>query len=380
MANKKAAEILDRYNAGTATPEEVALVESWYLRYKTPPSDLNAQDLISEEELGLQRLKEATAGRRHLRRWKPMVAAAILLIGLSWLGIHQYYNVPANSMGAVIGEEESAILTLADGKRVVLSVDNVGEVLGDETIQIRQSAEGELTYTITDRAVADQQLQYNTIETPRGSQYRIVLPDGSVVQLSAQSRLRYPVHFAQDRREVELVGQAHFDIATVGSEKHKIPFRVTAGKQSIEVLGTQFNVCAYEGEPFIETALLEGKVRVAVQGSTNQVVLKPGQLVRQDIKTAKLAVAEVDVSDLEAWKEGYFIFNNENIVDIMRKLSRWYGFEVEFVGEMQDVFFQGNYLRSRDVRYLLKTLELSNNVAFEIIEKKGERRVVVKRK
>ncbi|MDR2282512.1 MAG: FecR domain-containing protein [Sphingobacterium sp.] len=378
MANRKAAEILDRYNAGTATPEEVALVESWYLRYKTPPSDLNVRDLISEEELGLQRLKEVTVARRRFGRWKTMAAAAILLIGLSWLGIHRYHSVPTNSMGAVIGEKESAILTLADGKRVVLSIDNVGEVLGDEAIQIRQSAEGELTYTITGKVLTGQQLQYNTIETPKSSQYRIVLPDGSVVQLSAQSRLRYPVHFRQDRREVELVGQAYFDIATIGPEKHRTPFHVIAGKQSIEVLGTQFDVCAYEGEQFIETALLEGKVKV--RGGENQVVLKPGQLVRQDVKTAKLTVEDVDVSDLQAWKEGYFIFNNDNITDIMRKLSRWYGFEVEFVGNMQDVFFQGNYLRSRDVKYLLKTLELSNNVAFEIIENKGERRVVVKRK
>ncbi len=380
MVNKKAAEILDRYNAGTATPEEVALVESWYLRYKTSPSDLNAQDLISEEELGLQRLKEVTVARRRFGRWKTMAAAAILLIGLSWLGIHRYHSVPTNSMGAVTGEEESVILTLADGKRVVLSINNVGEVLGDETIQIRQSAEGELVYTVTDKAEKNQQLQYNIIETPKGRQYKIILPDGSVVYLSAQSRLRYPVHFARDRREVELSGQAHFDIATIESENHRVPFRVTAGKQLIEVLGTAFNVCAYDGEQFIETALLEGKVRVAVKGGADQVVLQPGQLVRQDINTAKLAVEEVDVSDLQAWKEGYFIFNNENITDIMRKLSRWYGFKVTFEGNMNDVFFQGNYLRSRDVKHLLKTLELSNNVAFEIIETKSERRVVVKRK
>ncbi|QBQ40654.1 FecR family protein [Sphingobacterium psychroaquaticum] len=376
---KNAKEILDRYNAGTATAEEIAIVESWYLKYKTPPSDLLVSDLLEEEEMGLQRLRAATAKKRHIRLWKPIAAAAILLLGVGWWALHKFDREPAAATEMLAGGE-SAILTLADGKKIALSTENIGKLLQDESVQIQQSAEGELVYTLSEKEQAHSPSSFNTIETPKGVQYKIVLPDRSVVYLSALSRLRYPVGFSKEERKVELTGQAHFEVSTIGAEGHKTPFVVQAGQQVIEVLGTQFNVCAYAGDGFIETALLEGKVKVSVKGSRKEVFLKPGQLARQDIGTQKLTVEEVDVNDLQAWKEGYFIFNNENIKDIMRKLSRWYGFEVEFVGPMNDISFQGNYQRTRDVRYLLKTLELSNNVHFEFIESKNERRVVVTRK
>lgn len=376
---KNAKEILERYNSGTATAEEIAIVESWYIKYKTPPSDLLVSDLLEEEEMGLQRLRDATAEKRRIRLWKPIAAAAILLLGASWWAFHKFDKRPSAATEMLVGNE-SAILTLANGKKVALSSDNIGKVLGDEFVQIQQSAEGTLVYTVSEKNNTNILSGYNTIETPKGVQYKIVLPDKSVVYLSAGSRLHYPLQFSKDERKVELSGQAHFDVESIGSDAHKTPFIVQAGQQIIEVLGTQFNVCAYEEDRFIETALLEGKVKVFAKGSRNQVILKPGQLARQDIGTEKISVEEVDINDLQAWKEGYFIFNNENIKDIMRKLSRWYGFETEFVGNMNDISFQGNYQRNRDVRYLLKTLELSNNVQFEIIDSKNERRVVVKRK
>src|SRR5690606_5645939 len=147
-----------------------------------------------------------------------------------------------------------------------------------------------------------------------------------------------------------------------------------------EVLGTQFSVNAYEDDEFIETALLEGSVKVRIAETDKEVLLKPGQKAINGGQGVPLAVEEFDVTDLKAWKEGYFIFNNENIKDIMKKLARWYGFEVEYVGDMRDVAFQGNYLRTRDVKHLLKTMEMANSLQFKIIDKNGERRIIVQRK
>ncbi|TYR37537.1 DUF4974 domain-containing protein [Sphingobacterium phlebotomi] len=391
---KRAEELIEKYNLGTATPEEKAIVESWYLKYKTPPSDLKPADLVEEHRLGLEKLQHSLREKKIIKFKLPISVAACLLlfIGIGWFFMNSKSKWEQEQFMSnnLLPETNSVILTLANGKKVTIAEGNTGEIVADDNFSISQTADGQLVYTITDNGKGERptEVAYNTIETPKGNQYKIVLPDGSHVFLSAASKLRYPVRFSEKERRVELVGQAHFEIVPAYSSSKrphlsrstKIPFIVKAGNQEVEVLGTQFNVNAYEDDETMETALIEGSVKVSITGTDAEVLLKPGQKAINGLHTAQLKVEEFDVADLKAWKEGYFIFNNENIKDIMKKLARWYGFEVEYMGNMTDVAFQGNYLRTRDVKHLLKTLEMANSLQFEIIDKNGERRIIVHRK
>lgn len=391
---KRAEELLEKYNLGTATPEEKAIVESWYLKYKTSPSDLKPTDLLEEHRLGLEKLRRSLRENKTKRLWLSISIAAcfLLFMGLGWFVLNSEEKATRKEIlvSNLLPETNSAILTLADGKKIVLSEDNIGEIVDNGNVSISQTADGQLIYTVIDdgKGKVSANDTYNTIETPRGNQYKVVLPDGSLVFLSSASKLRYPVRFSEKDRRVELIGQAHFEIVpayssskgTHLSKRHKLPFIVKSGNQEVEVLGTQFSVNAYQDNEFIETALIEGEVKVRIVGTGAEMLLKPGQKAINGVHTAKLKIEEFDVTDLQAWKEGYFIFNNENIKDIMKKLARWYGFEVEYVGDMRDVAFQGNYLRTRDVKHLLKTMEMANSLQFKIIDKNGERRIIVQRK
>lgn len=388
---KQAEKILEKYNSGTATPEEKAIVESWYLKYKTLPSDLKSSDLLEEHRLGLEKLQNSLHEKKTTKLWWPISIAAGLLL---FLGIGWFFLNSGNSseekqfVSHLLPETNSVILTLANGKKVTISEGDVGEIVAEEYFNISQTADGQLVYTLVDNGKEDAENAYNTIETPRGHQYTVVLPDGSRVFLSSASKLRYPVRFSEKERRVELIGQAHFEIvpaysatkASGSSRANRIPFMVKAGNQEVEVLGTQFSVNAYEDDDIIETALIEGAVKVRIVETGAEVLLKPGQKSINSVHTTKLKIEEFDITDIAAWKEGYFIFNNENIRDIMRKLSRWYGFEVEYVGDMHGIAFQGNYLRTRDVKHLLKTMEMANSLQFEMIDKNNERRIIVKRK
>lgn len=391
---KRAEELLKKYNSGTATPEETAIVESWYLKYKTPPSDLTPADLLEEHKLGLEKLQQSLQEKKATRLWIPISIAASLLLfmGLGWFMMNSddKINEEQQLISNLLPETNSAILTLANGKKISITEGNIGEIITEDNVRISQTEDGQLVYTIieNDKTLKDAVYAYNTIETPKGNEYKVILPDGSNVFLSAASQLRYPIRFSEKERKVELIGQAHFEIVpayslskgTSPSKRARVPFIVKAGNQEVEVLGTQFNVNAYENEESIETALIEGAVKVSIKGTDAEVLLKPGQKAINRLHEKGLKVEAVDIADLIAWKEGYFIFNNENIKDIMQKLARWYGFEVEYLGDMSDIAFQGNYLRTRDVKHLLKTMEMANSLQFEILDKNNERRVVVKRK
>lgn len=390
---KRAEELIERYNSGTATPEEKAVVESWYLKYKTSPSDLKPTDLLEEHKLGLEKLQYSLREHKTKRLWLPIsIAASLLLVmGLGWFFMNSENKLQEEQLVSnLLPETNAVILTLANGKKLTISEDNIGEIVTEDHFSISQTADGQLIYTAIDdgkEKVSASDI-YNTIETPKGNQYKVVLPDGSHVFLSSASKLRYPVRFSEKERRVELIGQAHFEIVPAystsktssSSRSNRIPFIVKAGNQEVEVLGTQFNVSAYEDDETMETALIEGAVKVSIVGTDAEVFLKPGQKSINAAHGTKLRVEEFDITDLRAWKEGYFIFNNENIKDIMKKLARWYGFEVEYVGDMTDIAFQGNYLRTRDVKHLLKTMEMANSLQFDILDTNNERRIIVKRK
>ena len=259
----------------------------------------------------------------------------------------------------------NAILTLADGHTITLdSAANGGLAQQGNTKVIKLN--GQIAYTKTGNAKADDAILFNTISTARGNQYQLVLSDGTKVWLNAASSLRFPTSFKGKERRVEVTGEAYFEIA----KNPSMPFKVQAGSGEIDVLGTHFNVNAYADEPSVKTTLLEGAV--AVKKATALQMLTPGQQAQFSPQGAITLSGNVDVARETAWKDGFFWFDNTDIHSLMRQVSRWYDVEVEFKGNISDDGFTGKIPRSVPLSKLLNVLE-----QYELHFKIEERKIIV---
>lgn len=299
-------------------------------------------------------LQEEEANPAPVKRlWLRWVAAAAVLILLTVGGWYWFTGQSGKPDGttppviAVIGPgKQGALLTLADGSRVLLDTIQNGVV----------ALQGGVTARVVDGSLQydghAQETVYNTMSTPKGRQFQLVLPDGSRVWLNAASMIRYPTAFAANDRRVEITGEAYFEVV-----KDKKPFIVRAdNRATVTVLGTHFNVNSYDNEPALNTTLLEGSVRVE-QGS-EQVVIAPGE---QANVTDKLTVRKaIDIDQVMAWKNGVFNFENMKLEVVMRQLERWYDIDVVYEGAVPDIVFEGKISRGMSLQDLLETLNLSN--------------------
>ncbi|RYY28573.1 MAG: FecR family protein [Sphingobacteriaceae bacterium] len=258
----------------------------------------------------------------------------------------------------VLPGADRAVLTLGNGKQVILNDTKTNAITIQPDVVVHQNKTG-LVYAVNKTSLQQPAaLSYNTITVPKGGQYQLSLTDGTQVFLNAGSALTYPAKFSGNTREVTLKGEAYFEVA----KNPAMPFKVNVvEKQQIEVLGTHFNVKAYADEAAVNTTLLEGSVKIL--SAQNQVVLKPGQMaVNHPAKNITVKTADLD--EVMAWKNGVFIFNNENIVGIMQKVARWYNVDVVFKGDMANVNFTGNYSRQKSLNNLLKSIALINKIHF----------------
>ncbi|XHR97523.1 FecR family protein [Mucilaginibacter sp. UC70_90] len=227
---------------------------------------------------------------------------------------------------------------------------------------INKTADGRIVYNSSKSSASDnaEKPVYNTMTTPRGGQYWVVLPDGSKALLNAASSLTYPTNFSGTERKVELTGEAYFEVAHNPDK----PFRVYSKSQVVEVLGTHFNINTYDDEPDIRTTLLEGKVKVTSVVKNQVRVLKPGQ--QAVLNTYSFNVNDVDVEDATAWKNGTFTFENNDIQQIMRMVSRWYDVDVVYKGTLPADKFTGFVSRFSNVSEVLRMLQLTHKVKFKI--------------
>jgi ferric-dicitrate binding protein FerR (iron transport regulator) len=263
-----------------------------------------------------------------------------------------------------------AILILNDGATVALDSLRTGTLATQGNTRIVQLASGRLSYnsmapdaatnnaTATGTSGATAPL-YNTVRTPKGGQYQITLPDGSKVWLNAATSIRFPTAFAGQDRTVELTGEAYFEIAPNKDQ----PFRVKAGEMTVDVLGTHFNIMAYENEGSINTSLLQGSVRIAKSGQTR--ILQPGQESRVDISTGHILVAAADTDQAVAWKNGLFQFDGATLETVMRQVERWYDVEVRYEGEVPK-HFSGQIPRSASLPEVLHMLDLAGKTRFTL--------------
>lgn len=252
-----------------------------------------------------------------------------------------------------------AVLTLADGSKIVLDSTKHGKIARQQSIAISIKS-GEIVYNAEeairkqDKPVAVNLLAYNTVETPRGGQYEVVLPDGTKVWLNAASSLKYPVIFAGNERKVDLTGEAYFEVAKNAAK----PFIVKSRGQSVEVLGTHFNINSYADEDAVKTTLLEGSVTVNGNTGGQMVKLVPGQ---QAVNiTGKLSVIrDADTDEATAWKNGKFIFRDVELKSIMREISRWYAVDVVYQGQAATKHYRGRIARNVPVSQIFEILKTS---------------------
>ena len=318
---------------------------------------------------------------------KVWAAAAILLLlaAGAWLFFRQHpgketarvialRDKPAND---VAPGSTKAILTLDDGSRIDLNAAGNGLVGRQGNSRLVKLSGGQLAYQTAASAkpLAASQTSYNTIATPKGGEYQLILPDGSKVWLNAASSLRYPTAFSGKERVVELRGEAYFEVAHLTTKEGHVsmPFRVhvmPADKggegMDVQVLGTHFNVMAYADEQSINTTLLEGSVKLSK--GDKEALIRPGEQAKLKEDNG-FKVVQVDTEEAVAWKNGLFRFNEATIEEVMRQVSRWYDMEVVYVNGAPKDLFRGEIYRNVSVSKVLKVLEASG-VHFTVEGKK----------
>lgn len=262
-----------------------------------------------------------------------------------------------------------AILTLADGKQIVLDEAKNGNLADQGNTKVIK-LNGQIAYNEFAMAVPNGKnaaVAYNTVTTPRGGQYQLILADGSRVWLNAESSLRFPTSFQGKERRVELAGEGYFEIAKDATKPFIVKINTTSEeKDEVEVLGTHFNIMAYNDEGIVKTTLLEGSVKI---NRNNKIaMLKPGQQAKLQNQSIKV-VEDVDTDEAIAWKNGYFQFTSANLQQVMRQIARWYDVDISYEGKIPERKFGGKISRDNNASEVLKVLELSK-VKFRIENRK----------
>lgn len=291
--------------------------------------------------------------------WRA-AAVFIVLVGMGFylFNATQQTTAPDKPLAAVTSNAEikpgaeGALLTLSDGSVLVL------DSLGNGLVTMQNGTQvilknGQLVYDPNNTDPAT--IGYNTMTTPKGRQFQLVLPDGSKVWLNAASSIHYPTLFTGDERLVEITGEAYFEVAHNAAK----PFKVKVNNATtIEVLGTHFNVNAYSNEETINTTLLEGAVRVS--GTNGKTVLVPGQQARTSGDGSSKVVNAVNTGKVIAWKNGVFDFEDASLEEVMRQLERWYDIEVVYEKNIPKLEFFGKMGKDLSLDIVLRGLEKSN--------------------
>jgi len=287
------------------------------------------------------------------------IAAAIILLVLGGTAFHTLKNKDTKNRATKTEDIQpvqkdiapggnKALLTLSDGKQIILDNAADGNLASEANVKVTKMSDGKIAYN-TERSSTE--VLYNSISTPRGGQYQLVLSDGSKVWLNAGSSLHFPITFSGKERTVELIGEGYFEIA----HNVAMPFNVKVNNMNVRVLGTHFNINAYADEPAIKTTLLEGLVKINT-ASTN-LMLQPGQQAEIDHKNNVSIRKELDTEEVIAWKNGWFNFNSLRVQDILRQISRWYNVDILYEGETTQKHFTGMVSRNSNVSEVLRIME-----------------------
>lgn len=310
-----------------------------------------------------------TKKRNHTSRWIIALSAAVIAIFLL-----MNYLLPDRKLemerfaiekaAQIKPGTNKALLILNDGTAHDLTTSN--DLLLNEGGSVIKSEGTKLTYSKEEAVIKEKEIKYNTLSIPRGGEFFLKLSDGTKVWLNSETVIRYPVQFSGKERRVELMGEAFFEVA----HNAKVPFIVESGEQSVKVLGTEFNISSYKEDPLIYTTLVQGSVEVCFKNMPEiKQTLAPGEQSSINKLEAQILKHVVEPYKFVAWKEGRFIFDDKNLGEIMKTLSKWYNVEVIFASEeLRNYRFTGDLKRYADFGEVLKKIGKTNEVNF-IIEK-----------
>jgi len=385
--NKEILDIFQRYIDGQADQPEIdqvlEILEDG--RYAEEWDSILTKDLdeVINAEIEIQSISATNASALHNRILKSIehhpqaislpktngiklwpgiaVAASILAI----MSIGTYYFLSQNTFNKqtityqndVAPGKPGATLTLANGRKILIKEALTGNIAAESGVKIYKNKSGQIVYEIVDHGLAA--TGSNMLSTTRGEQMQVILPDGTLVFLNAESSLKYPTSFVkQDEREVSLTGEGYFEVAK--DKAH--PFIVKTEQQEVEVLGTHFNINSYTNEPGVKTTLLEGSVKISADQKTK--ILTPGN---QAVNTnGNINISKVDTELAVAWKNNNFVFDVLSIKEIMRMLERWYNVDVIYTDHIPEGTFWGSVSRFDNISQVLISLEATGNVHFEI--------------
>lgn len=363
LPNQHIIELTDKWRNGTITEEELQELEEWYQQNQDAQVNIPHSFATSEKQHS-ERLLKAIRRKAGLdtpvipiyrnRIFKIAAAAIILLtIGTGYWLMREKKNAAESQQKPIVKTKDvapghdGAILTLADGNKIVL--DNIHD---GKITEIAVKNGNTLSYKNSSPA----KVEYNTMTTPKARQFSLVLPDGTQVWLNAASSITYPTAFVGNERKVKITGEVYFEVA----HNPSMPFIVSREATTVTVLGTHFNVNAYSDEPDMKVTLLEGSVRIHSEaGSRKSEVIQPGQQVIAKINGELSIVNNVDVEQVMAWKNGVFMMNKADIATIMRQIARWYNVDIVYQNSIPKGTISGEVPRSFTLSQVLKVYEYS---------------------
>lgn len=384
-------EILGRYLTNNCTPAEVnalfiflkenesnrLLIRQLKEEFEHLPAPYGTAGDYSSRVLNnlLHKINEEAPVVQMPKRIWPKIAAAAAVIAVLLSGylfftkraadkeIARIETIKQKFKNDVTPGGDKAILVLSNGQSIVLDSAANGTLTQQGNTKILKLNSGQLSYA-QGAAAKNTEVLYNSIVTPRGGQYQVILPDGSSVWLNASSLLRFPTAFIGKERRVEITGEAYFEVA----KNTAMPFIVKINNGAeVEVVGTHFNIMAYQDEVTMKTTLLEGAINMRNGNDIQR--LKPGQQAQLTQNKMQL-VNDVDLDQAIAWKNGLFDFNDDVVPDIMRQLSRWYDIDVAYEGKIPEGHYVGSVRRKSNISEVLKMLEVAGGIHFEIEGKK----------
>jgi transmembrane sensor len=377
MDTSKAHQLIDKYKKGTLSAEEEAILEGWYLNLTAEQQVNISEKHLAQKKQAIWKNLQVNNGAAKVIKFRVLAQIAAAAIVIIAVGILYFYKKDTTKQTVnpiaiydIRPGGNKAYLTLANGKTIALNATANGQIANQAGTSVTKTAGGQLIYALTQKLAVNNSAELNTITTPHGGQWQVLLPDGTKVWLNAASSLTYPVSFAAlKNRRVELSGEAYFEVA-----KDKMhPFIVHTVKQDVEVLGTHFNINAYTDEQYTKTTLLEGSVHVTattastIHGVNNfaRQTLKPGQQSILSNGDIKITVANTEAAI--AWKNAMFYFENDNLESIMKRVAQWYDVKIIYQSnQVKQQLFSGRVSRAQNVSEVLKMLTLTGAAQFKI--------------
>jgi len=357
--------LIERFEKGIATAEELDILENWYRSFEQRElisEKFNAKDFEHLKNSNFQRLltqidhlqEVQTKDQNNFPRtiWRKLLVASCFIMMIN-LGIYLFWKqhnlneqLSVQAIPAFQAASSKAILTLSTGKQVLLD-----QTLQEPAVNLARehanlAENGDLSYA-NQQSMAEN--QYHILQTPRAGIYHLTLADGTQAWLNAASSIRYPTSFTGNIREVTVTGEVYFEVAHNPSK----PFQVITGQQSIEVLGTHFNVNSYSPDSGIQTTLLEGSV--AIQHANHREILNPGEQAL--FKDQHIQIKAVNLEEVMAWKEGFFDFTEANLEDMMAEFSRWYDLDIQYSAAATKETFTGRIPRSWTFSQVIKIMK-----------------------